>query len=208
MKKLLFVLVAFVFFCTSDLFAQVRIGVKGGVNYGTVTQEIETDLVKRIFGPQAGLVVYSSLDNPLFVQSGVLYSVKGAKMDGLEDEDLGDLDVKVTYNFVEVPLNIGFQIPVGGSVKVSPYVGGFAGYAISGKLKMGGVTFDIFDLDDLEEEGADPKRFDYGANAGLGLHFNDRVIFSAQYSHGLANIGDPDGKVQTRTLSAGLSFLF
>src|SRR5690606_13128745 len=144
---------------------------------------------ESIFAPQAGLVVYSSLENPVFLQSGLFYNVKGAKGAGFEDAD-----VKLTYNFVELPVNIGFQLPVGESVKISPYAGGFVGYAISGKLKMGGISFDLFDLDleDLEEVEYDPQRLDYGANVGLGVHFNDRIIISGQYSHGLANLGDSE----------------
>ena len=166
--------------------------------------EDNEEFIKSIFAPQAGLVVYSNLENPIFVQSGLLYNVKGAKG---EDENI---DVKLTYSFLELPLNIGFQLPVSSSVKVSPYVGGFVGYALTGKAKLGGITFDLFDTDfgDLEEEEYDPKRLDYGANVGVGLHFNDRVIISVQYSHGLANLADNDLKNQTRTLSAGLTFLF
>ncbi len=206
MKKSLFAF-AFAFtalFFTSDVFSQARIGVKGALNLATMKAEGESD-IKNIFAPQAGVVVYSNLENPLFVQSGLLYNVKGAKGDAFEGEE-----AKITYSFLEIPLNVGFQIPVGDYLKVSPYVGGYAGYALTGKLKLGGITFDIFDLDleGLEEEEYDPKRLDFGANVGVGLHFNDRVIISAQYAHGLANLGDPDAKNQTRTFSAGLTFLF
>jgi len=207
MKKSIFAL-AFAFtalLMTSDVFSQARIGVKGALNMATMRGEGDNSEVKAIYAPQAGLVVYSNLENPLFVQSGLLYSIKGAQGVGFEDEK-----VKITYSFLEVPLNIGFQLPISESFKVSPYVGGYAGYALTGKLKFGGVTFDIFDLDldDLEDVEYDPKRLDYGLNAGVGLHFNDRVIISAQYAHGLANLGNADAKTRTRTLSAGLTFLF
>lgn len=205
MKKSLFAFFAFTtLFFTSDVFSQARIGVKGALNLATMKVEDESG-IKSILSPQAGLVVYSNLENPLFVQSGLLYNVKGAKGEVFEGEE-----AKITYSFLEIPLNVGFQIPLGGSVKVSPYVGGYAGYALSGKLKLGGITFDLFDLDfgDLEEEEYDPKRLDFGANVGVGLHFNDRVIISAQYAHGLANLGDSEVKNQTRTFSAGLTFLF
>lgn len=187
-------------FFASDAFSQVKIGVRGAVNIANVKGQDDTES-KSIIAPQAGLVVYSNLENPLFVQSGLFYTVKGAKAD-LEGEE-----AKVTYSFLEIPLNVGFQIPVGESIKVSPYVGGFAGYALSGKLKFGGVSFDLFN-DDLTEEGYDPERLDFGANVGLGLHFNNRVILSAQYSHGFANLGDDVDKANSRTISAGLTFLF
>lgn len=204
MKKSIFAFALLLLFSSTAVFSQARIGVKGALNMASLKAEDNEEFIKSIFAPQAGLVVYSNLENPIFVQSGLLYNVKGAKG---EDENI---DVKLTYSFLELPLNIGFQLPVSSSVKVSPYVGGFVGYALTGKAKLGGITFDLFDTDfgDLEEEEYDPKRLDYGANVGVGLHFNDRVIISVQYSHGLANLADNDLKNQTRTLSAGLTFLF
>lgn len=151
---------------------------------------------------------YTNLENPLFLQSGLLYSIKGAK-----EEEAGT-KAQIMYSFLELPVNVGFQIPVGESIKISPYVGGYAGYALTGKLKVGGVTFDLFDLDNIfdpdepAEPGSDPKRLDYGANAGVGVHVNNRFIISAQYSHGLANLGDDALKITTRNISAGLTFLF
>src|SRR5690606_17637444 len=112
-------------FCTSDVFSQARIGVKGALNIANIKAGEDNSDIKSIFAPQAGVVVYSNLENPLFVQSGLLYTVKGAKGEAFEGEE-----AKVMYSFLEVPLNVGFQIPVGRSLKVSPYVGGFAGYAI------------------------------------------------------------------------------
>ncbi len=202
MKKSLLAF-AFVFaalFFVSDAYSQARIGVSGAVNIANIKGQDDSES-KSIIGPRAGLAVYSNLENPLFVQSGLFYSVKGAKA-SLEGEE-----AKLLYSFIELPVNVGFQIPVGESIKVSPYVGGFAGYALSGKLKFGGITFDLFN-DDLTEEGYDPDRLDYGANVGVGLHFNNRIILSAQYSHGLANLGDDVDKANSRTISAGLTFLF
>lgn len=206
MKKSLFVFILAVttLSFSTDAFSQARIGVKGALNLANINVEGETGN-KTLFAPQAGIVVYSNLENPLFVQSGLFYNVKGAK-----GEAWGDTDAQISYSFLEIPLNVGFQLPVGDAFKISPYVGAYAGYALSGKVKVGGLSIDIFDTDlgDLGEEEYDSKRLDFGANAGVGLHFNDRIIISAQYSHGLANLGDDMGKAFTRTFSAGLTFLF
>lgn len=200
MKKSLlsFTVAIMALFFTSDAFSQARIGVKGALNIANIKADDETG--DHLFAPQAGLVVYSNLENALFLQSGLLYTVKGA-----QEEEAGE-KIQLMYSFLELPVNVGFQIPVGESIKVGPYVGGFVGYALTGKLKGGGITIDLFDNDLI---GGDPKRLDYGANAGLGVHVNNRFIISAQYSHGLANLSD-DGAVKTttQTISAGLTFLF
>lgn len=187
-------------FFASDAFSQARIGVRGALNIANLNTEGETE--KNLLAPQAGLAVYSNLENALFLQSGLFYTVKGASGEIYEGED-----AKLMYSFLELPVNVGFQIPVGESIKVSPYVGGFVGYALTGKVKVGGITVDLFDTD-LSEDDYDPKRLDYGANVGVGVHFNNRFIISAQYSHGLANLGDDEFKTTTRTISAGLTFLF
>lgn len=204
MKRVFFFLAfALVSSISSESLAQVRLGVKGALNLANLSAE-GTTASKALLAPQAGIVLYSSLENPLFFQTGLLYNVKGAK-----DSESG-VDVQINYSFLELPVNVGFQIPVTSSIKVSPYAGAYVGYAFKGTAKIGGLSFDIFDTDlgDIGEEEFDAKRMDFGANIGVGLHFNNRIILSGQYSHGLANLSSDPDKVNTRTTSLGLTFLF
>lgn len=100
------------------------------------------------------------------------------------------------------------NIPLGEGFKISPYAGAYGGYALNGKFKWGDISADMY-KNDSEEDMLDDKRFDYGANLGVGFLFGNKVVLSAQYSHGLANLsGDSDVKINTRALSAGLTFLF
>ena len=77
-----------------------------------------------------------------------------------------------------------------------------------GKAKIGSTTLDLFDDEEAEEVISAKDRLDYGVNAGLGFHIGKRLIISGQYSHGLANLSDEDPKVNTQTITAGLTFLF
>jgi hypothetical protein len=185
-------------------FGQAKFGIKVAGNMSNIHMSPSFPGVelKAQYLPQGGLVFYSDLSKPLFIQSGLLFNQKGTSLTDGSD------DIKLTYSFLELPVNVGFQIPISESFKIAPYVGGYAGYALMGKLKIAGMTFDLFDDELTEESITTDERLDYGANAGLGLHIGKRVIVSGQYSHGLKNLAEGDEKVQTRTISAGLTFLF
>lgn len=207
MKKTAFasiLMMAFLIIST-QAFSQMRIGVRAGGNYSTFQYGGEALEVKDgLIGPHAGIVVYSSLDSPVYLQSGLLYSVKGLSA---SDDDMPDLEMSLKYEFIELPVNVGFQIPIGSSFKISPYIGGYGAYAYKGTAKFMGISVDIFDNEFFEEDEK-AKRIDYGANVGLGFHFGNRIILNAQYAHGLANLGDAEDKVNSRTASVGLTFLF
>jgi hypothetical protein len=195
--------IALCFIC-SLTYGQAKFGIKLAGNMANIHTDQSTPGIefKSQFLPQGGFVVYSDLSKPLFVQSGLLFNQKGTSVTAGTD------DIKLTYSFLELPVNVGFQIPISDGFKIAPYVGGFVGYALMGKMKIGGMTFDLFDEETTEESITNDDRLDYGANAGVGLHIGKRVIVSGQYSHGLKNLADGDEKVQTRTISAGLTFLF
>jgi hypothetical protein len=114
---------------------------------------------------------------------------------------------KINLNYLELPVNVGFQIPVGETFSISPFIGGFVGYAVSGKVSIGDLSFKLFG-DETGGSGYDESRVDFGANAGVGLHLNNRIIVTGQYSHGLGNLGTSDSKTNTRTTTLGLTFLF
>ncbi|MFS0490715.1 porin family protein [Leadbetterella byssophila] len=211
MKKPLIILLFSLISATT--FAQSRFGVKVGGNmanikFGETLPGVE---LKSIFTPQAGLVYYSDLSKPLFVQTGLFFNQKGTSMnidDPIVSAFFGDSKIKVTYSFVELPINVGYQIPVGDNFAIAPFVGGFVGYAVMGKAKIGSITYDLFDDEEAEDLISAKDRLDYGVNAGLGFHIGKRLIISGQYSHGLANLSDEDPKVNTQTITAGLTFLF
>jgi opacity protein-like surface antigen len=194
------ILIIFVIVSSQAVFSQGHFGVKGGVNLANLHNKDLTQ-ADNIIGYQAGVVYYSNLENPLFFQTGLLYNVKGTKV-----TEQGET-AQINLNYLELPLNVGFQIPVGENFKISPFVGGFVGYAISGKLTIGDVSFKLFS-DEIGNSGFDENRIDYGANAGLGLHLSNRLILSGQYAYGLGNLGSSDSKTNTRTATVGLTFLF
>lgn len=188
---------------STQAYSQMKFGVKGGMNYAKLTSVDDEDgILKGLLGPQAGLVVYSDLEKAAYFQTGLLYSVKGVKA---EEEGIS-MDLK--YDFIELPLNVGYQIPVGSGFKISPFVGAYGGYALKGTMKLMGMSFDIFDNEFIEDGDEKPKRIDYGANAGLGVHFGKHLILTGQYAYGLANLGDSESTVNTRTASLTLNFVF
>lgn len=185
--------------------AQVQVGIRGGFNSTNYT---DTELNNKS-GFNAGIVAYSNLEKPLFFQSGLLFNQKGAQV------NLLGFKSKFEFNYLEIPLNVGYSFPVGNMVKVAPYAGPYIAYAINAHQKTGGEKVDLFkdskvyddylDPDYSIEFSSKPKRVDFGANVGVGLHFGNKIIVNGQYNQGLTNIIF-DSK--NKGLSFGLTYLF
>lgn len=118
---------------------------------------------------------------PLFFETGLQYSEKGGKgkMDG-EKFSIG-------LNYLEVPLLLKYSAQVAPGTAIEPFVGGYVGCGISGKVKDYGerAAYSSFD----SHSGANFKRFDGGLRVGCGVAY-EMVYAELGYDFGLTNIGD------------------
>jgi hypothetical protein len=189
MKKLvsLVSLAAFFLCAASPLSAQLRFGVKAGLNLANIAADDEiTDGSDPKILPtfQVGGLAEFALAENLGVSVGVQLSGKGFRF---SEEEPGFGEYKVTANplYLQVPLSVyyssnGFYIGAG------PYLG----FGIGGKIK------ESFDGDtettDIEfGDGSDDDDvfapLDFGANLEVGYTINNAIRISASYSLGLAN---------------------
>ena len=86
-------------------------GVKTGLNLGFVAG---TQLTYRA---------------PIFLESGLYYSQKGGKSGSGQDKFTYDL------NYLEVPLLLKYSAYVAPATAVEPFIGGYLGVGVSGKVK-------------------------------------------------------------------------
>jgi len=197
--------------------AQISIAPEAGINisnttskyeFGGTTYESETE---SKIGLKAGAVVNIPVVKGFFIQPGLFYSMKGNKI----TEETNGIDVKVTtsLNYLEVPVNLGYEFDFGNAGGVFVTAGPYLGYAFSGKRKgegsFGGTTVSVDDDVEFGSGTNEMKRLDYGVNFSAGYRSPFGVYVRAQYGLGLANLANPEGattKNKVLAFSVGYAF--
>jgi hypothetical protein len=197
MKKVFFVAVAILAAVAGN--AQVKFGPKVGLNFSTMSMD-GVDKEMRT-GYQVGMVFQGDIAPNVFIQPSILFSSKGSKYDG------GDL--KVVANYIDIPVNFGYRINLGGA-NLNLLAGPYLAYGVGGK-----ITSDFFikskDRDikwGTDKDEDDFRPFDMGLNLGGGVEFNNFQV-SLQYGFGLLNVNaDSDFTTKNGVLSLTAAYLF
>ncbi len=172
MKKLssFFILLALAMSVATSASAQVRFGVKAGLNLANVSGDVNDTKMLPTFmvGGQAEF----GLSDAIGLGVGLQLQGKGFKV------DVGGDNATTSPMYLQVPVyltyrNSGF---FGG---VGPYVG----FGIAGKSKFGGESTDI---SFGSSENDDFSSLDFGAGLELGYEFG-ALRATASYNLGLSN---------------------
>lgn len=196
--------------------AQMRFGVKAGLNFSNVSMKLggeKVDDLKMRFGGQFGVLAQFELTENVALQPEVMYSTMGTK-----SEEFG-VTTTTKLNYLQIPINVMYKF---GSGSAKPYItaGPYLGYAINGKTEfdydLGDINFkqisipvNEVDIEFGDEEGQ-MKRLDFGIGIGAGIELK-HFQFGVNYSLGLANImgaGDSDNSAKNRLFSVSAAFLF
>lgn len=183
-----------------------RFGVKAGLNASTAFVN-EADKEKFKLGYHFGATVEYNLPKNFLIQSGLFFSAKGSKIDGLNagTYDGGKPDFTHTYNqlYLELPLYGAYRINLSKSTNIVLGVGPYFAYGVGGKTKQklnsgvwsGGITeieWDTFSdgiFDDSRDwlRGESLNRFDFGFGINADVEYNKFVLgIGAKY--GVINI--------------------
>lgn len=188
------------------------IGVRLGANIGNLFFHRMNSVANNTYtsfnvGILRGQQVGSGI--PLFFESGLLYSEKGAKLSGKKNTN------KQVYHlrYLEIPFVFKYKANVGmDDFTIQPYFGGFIACGVNGKIKHYDTrtTSNAFRNDSF-------KRFDAGIRLGCGLAFYN-FYFDLSYDIGLFNIAakhyinygydDFDSRIRTGCLSATIGVDF
>lgn len=199
------------FFGASTLLGQragsMTIGVMGGANFATLEQDPDPTEVE--YGYKAGVVAGGflnyALSNGVSIEPQVLFSQKGADVDGTGANSALDGSIRINYIAVPVLLRFAFAMP---NSSVRPFV--FVGPEIAFKVgcTARGEILAVTGSRDCDETDvlADIKSTDVGAAAGGGIEFNAGTYvmrLDARYTLGLTNINDaPDEReIKNRAFS-------
>lgn len=184
MKKFLMSIVAVLFAANS--FAQyssggfslsestVYYGVRVGLNLSTLTGDGMGDFGMKPglnVGPTIGVRV--SETTPVFLESGVYFSMQGAK----------DGDNSVALNYFKIPVLIKYGVQVSDEFAVLPFLGPTIAFGVGGDWKTAGAG--------SESSFGKGKfnRFDAGIRFGCGAEWN-KLYLELGYEFGITNIAD------------------
>ena len=184
MKKIF--LFIFVIALCSQTFSQFKYGIEAGLNLSNIKGD-DPRKISGTSGIVTGINGQYELFNFLSVGTGLYYSQKGAtrslfnKIQGIEN-----------YNYIEVPFNVFYTIPIPQSGKTSVFAGFYAAHLLSASVTPDNEgQSSAVNIDDMM------RTSDYGMNFGVRQGFNlssGMINFGIKYSLGLASLDYKDAK--------------
>lgn len=175
-----FTAVSFASLVSNELYAQMRAGVKGGLNVSNLYVD-EVDDENARYGFNLGVYGQILSSDVFAIQPELLFSTKGSKVE--YGGSFFDQTIKYNLSYLDLPVLAVFKLGESAEIHIGPYVSYLLGANISheGDLVTG---VDEIDRDHL-------KSFDYGLSGGFGLNFGD-IQVGARYNYGLAKLADSD----------------
>jgi hypothetical protein len=179
MRKTFIILTALFLVTTS--YAQVRFGLKAGGNLANMDG---FDQSKMRLGVSAGPVLQVNFAKMLFVQSEVLYSIKGRQSSTTQNNS----NATLSLNYINLPILFGYRVAPNFSIKIGPEIGRL----LSAKSKFDGSTTDVNNI---------YQDFDLGADLALAFAFK-KLSLDLRYNYGLTDLihgqfEDPNGNFIT-----------
>jgi hypothetical protein len=200
MKKL-FILLVFVGGLVTSGYAQVKLGIKLGVNMANEISSFDKEGLEAAFqkdnlmgltaGPSAEFIIPKV---NLGLETGILFSQKGANFDYDIDNATDAYHIQLkgykNSNYFEVPVNVKWKFGFG-SFKGYLAGGPYFGYALGSKVIVESAV-DVLNnnqsIDALVRETAiSPEETDWGFNIGAGIEFFRTLQLGVNYGFGLKN---------------------
>ena len=220
MKKLLLLLLLSCFVSIS--FAQsVHLGIRAGLNESALSGYDFVDNGTSVKGNasyisrfHAGL--FAEIPAGRFsIEPGVFYTQKGGetKLQTMTVISARQYYEKTTLNYLEIPVNVLYNIPVGvGKI----FVGGgpYAAFGLSGHYRSTYFTSSVQNTQSGEAQGEikfDKNGYrnpDYGINTLLGLRLKNNISFNVGYGFGLTNLYRSGTSAKNKVLSISVGYEF
>ena len=183
------------FFCTFSATAQLRLGIRGGVNISKVHFNKDVMDNDNITGFHIGPVIDLMPNLPFGVDAALLFSRKGFSV----SEQNGEQTIKGNYLDVPVNLKYKFALP---AIKFYLAAGPYIGFKLSDDNSVKGAYENVSDQ-------WKAKSFQAGVNMGAGVELIKLVQLGVNYEIGLTdNYQQKEFNAKNRTLSLAATVFF
>ncbi len=218
--------------CLSTLsVAQLRMGLLGGPHSATVKEQNslpdwETQMKPR-YSSRGGLNLGLLIDVPLsannrwYLSPGIFYMSKGRKyymrndtLNSIQSDTISASN-NLAVNYIDIPFNLTYKIPLGKKAKFILSAGPYAGFFYSGKQKFETRIYSTSSFNDEEvkletgDEAGKMKTFNAGWNARAGFEIGS-IILTGFMSESLTSFYtapyEGDFRHQVRGASVGFWF--
>ncbi len=176
---------------TNSARAQAGFGIRGGVNFPTLTN---TDVDSHT-GLLLGLYFDAPLaDDILLLQPAVFYTQKGF--------EAGDLSYRIDY--IEIPIQLRVNIVNPSGVLPFIYAGPYVGFKINTDFPGEGASTPAAEIN--FNNGDNVNNTDFGISVGGGLDFG-HINLGVRYDAGLTDVfNNEDGKNSVFSIVAGIGY--
>ena len=147
-----------------------------GVRFGGTLASVSGDysVGSKIGMTLAGVIgLRVSSSTPVFLESGLYYTQRGAKDD----------DWEITSNNFEIPLVIKYGLKATDEIALLPFFGPYFAYAVSSEYEYKGET--------APKDSFRPNRNNMGFKLGCGAEYN-KLYLELGYQFGVTNFVDSD----------------
>ena len=212
MKKIKLTLIVAMLAVITVASAQVRLGVKGGINISNFYGSELNDNNMKI-GFNAGVSADVDITYNMAIQSGLFFTTKGSEFEA-KYPVVGNVKASTTASYLQIPVHLAYKIDVTPGTKVFLHAGPYAAYGIAGNRKIDNKWVDGFEeiFGEPEVKTFDKdygyKAFDAGLGIGAGVELG-QLVFDLGWDMGLVNISQASGgsiKNQSAYLSVGFKF--
>ncbi len=132
------------------------------------------------------------------VQASLLYNARGRNFAKSYDStksfnsDTSSIISRWRINYLQLPVNFVYKIPIASNVKFLVGAGGYAGYQLNSQTsyKLYNASGEETNFDNKLATGDQVNKynkFDFGVNALAGFDFNDRIMLTANYGRSLSD---------------------
>ena len=157
-----------------NLYYGVRLGLTVPTLGGDDVDNVDTGAkVGLTLGGVIGLRLSST--TPVFLESGLYYTERGAK--------------NIGYSNLEIPVLVKYGISINDQMAVLPFLGPYVARACWGKTKLKDTGEKVGTFDEKKWDGL--NRVNVGIKLGCGFEYN-KIYVEAGYQFGINNISKCD----------------
>ena len=191
---------------------ELRYGIIAGYDTNSETKSS----ISNVSGFHAGLRGEIALKNNLYASASLMLSYKGKKHSGYGDLEGNLYSWSWKPYFLDIPIHVGYKLPVGKNVALFGEVGPYFGIGLSckGTYTEKHYKNNFSELISSKEEKisnyfkGNLKRFDWGVGGNVGIELFRHYQISLGYDFGLKDLYVSNSKIKYRTFKLSAAYMF
>ncbi|HLS72037.1 MAG TPA: porin family protein [Chitinophagaceae bacterium] len=201
------VLFFIIYLSQSFVYAQkVSLNPEVGINLSSLHHsDSYQDIKNNTIGVKAGLALNIPITKRIFIQPGVYFDMRGARIqeefNGLVQEN------DYTLNYLQIPIHLQTELPIGVLGELFVHVGPYVGWGINGRKEVSINNIKEKAMDAFGDDEEQLKNIDFGLNIGAGYRTPFGIYARVQYGYGMGNLSNISSEsIQNRVWNIGLGW--